>query len=168
MNELPFEDLAIGQYLTLRKPDLSEIRFQNFYIGETAIWEDPELGVTQYHTFLPFGFSGIAVNRQGDNVDATVVFPNTAISRSFLDQCITERWTCVVRVCLINNLSDAEDPPQQLHRYVGQAAGGAWKDAELALRLNSILDAVGSEIPARTIHQRLVGDLPVTGQIALQ
>ena len=163
------EDLALGHYLTLIKPDESELRFQNFWIGETAIWQDTGwVGSSkQSHVFLPFGFSGISVNRQGDNVDAALVFPNTGIARGFLDEAVTQRWTAVIRVCLIDNLTDSQDPPTMLHRYVGQSASGTWTDTELGLRLNSILDAVGGEVPARALMQRMVGDIPATGRIAL-
>lgn len=175
-------ELAIGHYLTLLRPSeygtdggsfiprpdgYSEMRFQNFWIGRNAIWRDPVGQMTQVHSFLPFGFTGVSVNRSGDNVDASLVLPNNELARSFADLAISEMWTVVVRVCMINNLTDPNDPPPMLIRYSGQVSGGAWQDVELVLRLNSVLDAVRSNIPARTLHQRTVGNVPVTGNVSL-
>ena len=173
-------EIAIGQYLTMRRPPkygpaegnfiearegYSELRFQNFWIGENAILQD--IAGLQSHSFLPFGFSGVTVDRAGGNVDAQLVLPNNALSRTFVDQSVKERWTAVVRVCLIDNLEDSSQTPQTLYRYVGQVSAGAWNDTELQLVLNSVLDAVQTNLPARTLQPRLVGNLPVSGTISL-
>ena len=173
-------EVAIGQYLTMRRPPkfgpadgnfiaagagYSELRFQNFWIGQNAILQD--FAGQQTHSFLPFGFSGATVDRAGGNVDATLVLPNNALSRTFVDQAVRETWTAVVRVCLIDNLEDPNQTPQTLYRYVGQVSAGAWNDTELQLVLNSVLDAVQANLPARTLQPRLVGNLPVSGSISL-
>jgi len=177
--------LALGHYLTLRrKPQyqsdvdnlsfitssdgFSEIRFQNFWISQNAIWQDPELQVRQVHAFSPFGFSGISVNRSGDNVDARLVFPNNEVTRSFSDAAIREQWTAVVRVCWVQNLEDPEDSPTLLHRYEGQVSSAVWEDTTVTLVLNSILDAVQAQVPARSLQQLLVGNVPFTGQLSLR
>ena len=173
-------EIALGQYLTMRRPPrfgpaegnfvlarggYSELRFQNFWIGQNAVLID--IAEPQTHSFLPFGFSGITVDRAGGNVDANLVLPNNALSRTFVDQAVREQWTAVVRVCLIDNLEDPNQTPQTLYRYVGQVSAGAWSDTELQLVLNSVLDAVKTNIPARTLQPRLVGNLPVSGTISL-
>ena len=55
-----------------------------------------------------------------------------------------------------------------MYRYVGQVTSGAWKDTQIGLRINSVLDAVGGDIPARTLHQKLVGALPMQGNASLR
>lgn len=175
-------ELAIGHYLTLRRPPeygqeggdftvrpdgWAEMRFQNFWISRNAIWRDPVVGQDQVHSFLPFGFSGVSVSRSGDNVDASLMFPNNELARSFVNKAVKETWTAVVRVCQINNLTDPNDPPPMLIRYSGQVASGSWDDSELVLRCNSILDAVGSDVPARTLHQGTVGNVPISGNVSL-
>ena len=173
-------EIALGQYLTMRRPPkfgpaegnfvaaregYSELRFQNFWIGQNAILQD--IAEPQTHSFLPFGFSGATVDRSGGNIDATLVLPNNALSRTFVDQAVKEAWTAVVRVCMIDNLEDPNQTPQTLYRYVGQVSAGAWSDSELQLVLNSVIDAVQTNLPARTLQPRLVGNLPVSGTISL-
>ena len=128
-------ELALGNFLTLRVPpgnsvsgpgyiqapdNWSELRFQNFWIGQNAKWKSPDFdSPEQIHAFLPFGFSGAVLSRQGDNIEADLVFPNTDISRNFLDQAVRERWTAVVRVMEVTNLEDPNAYPTQLYRYKG-------------------------------------------------
>lgn len=173
--------LAIGHYLTLRRPpqygsDLgidfgggddgwAELRFQNFWIGENAIWQDGS--TPKVHTFAPFGFSGISVNRSGDNVDTALIFPNYELTRAFADTAVQEEWSAVVRVCWITNLTDSQTSPTMLHHYSGRVSSAQWKDTEITLRLNSVLDAVTAQVPARTLHQLLVGNVPISGQVSL-
>jgi len=171
-------ELAIGNYLTLRIPPeyafsgstyasdgWAELRFQNFWIGENAIWEGD--GTPKTHTFLPFGFSGLTTSRSGDNGDSTLVFPNTSVSRAFADRAAREYWQAVVRVVWIQNLENADQSPQLLYQYTGQVVGGTWITNELTLKLNSVLDAVSAQIPRRTLLQSHVGYLPFTGGLSL-
>ena len=181
-------ELALGNYLTLRVPPAndahgpgyvkaadgwSELRFQNFWIGRNAVWRSsdfPEAG-EKVHAFLPFGFSGAVLSRQGDNIEAGLVFPNSEISRNFLDQAVTQRWTAVVRVVQINKLDEdggPEDYPTLLYRYKGIVSSGGWSEDRLELSLSSILDAVGANLPVRSLQQRQVGSVPFTSNIALQ
>jgi hypothetical protein len=160
------ESLPLGHYLTLRKPDNSELRFQNFHIHQDGALIHLDPGITQRHLFLPFGFSGITVARDGGNVESTLVFPNNEIARGFADEAIRDGWVAVVRVCIVQRIDDPTVSPTTLHRYVGQVAAGGWDDTAVKFQVSSVLDAVGSDVPQRTIHQRLVGNLPVTGSIA--
>ena len=176
-------EIALGHFLTLRRPKkfgtdsgnfadagdgYLEIRFQNFWIQEDAIWQDPAPGAQrEVHSFLPFGFSGISVNRSGDNVDASLVFPNNELARSFADNAVREVWTGVVRVVWINNLTDASDPPQLLMRYSGLVSSASWSETTISLKLNTLLDAVSTDVPARTMHQQTIGNVPVSGNLAL-
>ena len=164
--------LALGHYLTLQRPPAydaeSELRFQNFWINETARFRDPVLGVDQEHLFLPFGFSGISVNRSGDNVDASLVFPKNTLSESFSDAAVQEGWSVVVAVVWIKNLTDSQQTPEVLHRYEGQVSSATWDDTTVTLTCNSILDAVEANVPARALQQLFVGNVPFTGQLSLK
>lgn len=181
-------ELALGHFLTLLRPPGSNLpiddavdpesetnlpgwttlRFQNFWINETARWRDPVEQVDQDHLFLPFGFSGISVSRSGDNVDTQLVFPKNPVSTAFADAAVQEGWTVVVRVVWVKNLTDSQTSPDLLHRYEGQVSKATWEDTTIALTCNSILDAVESNVPARSLQQLLVGDVPFTGQLSLQ
>jgi len=148
-------DIALGHYLTLKKNTGEELKFQNFWISQTV----------NSHQFLPFGFSGITVNRSGDNVDASLVFPNNAIARSWADEAIREAWIATVSVRIIADPTNPASNQTTLHDYVGQIAGGGWRQEAVEFRLNSVLDAVGGEIPKRTLQQKLVGSIPINGSL---
>ena len=183
-------EFAVGHYLTLLRPSATpidldgdakndlvtpqnqpgwtEMRFQNFWINETAIWKDPKENIEQKHLFLPFGFSGVSTNRSGDNVDTSLVFPKNALSLAFTDYAIKESWSVVVRVVWVKNLADSQVSPTLLHRYEGMVAGASWDDTTIVLICNSILDAVEVNVPARSLQQLLVGNVPFTGQLSLK
>ena len=55
-----------------------------------------------------------------------------------------------------------------LTEYSGRVDLGAWEEARVVLTLNTILNAVGNEIPRRRITQTLVGNLPTSTNVRLQ
>jgi hypothetical protein len=151
---------AIGHYLTLVKPDVSVFyRFQNFFINQTVDW------VNGPHTFLPFGFSGISIDRDGGNVESNLLFPNNQLSREWAAKAIEEFWIARVRVVLVNPDDTAQSSQTLLHNYVGQITAGSWRDSELSLTLSSVLDAVGGDVPNRRLSRVLCGHLPVTSNV---
>lgn len=130
-------------------------RWQNFALKETI----------NGCAFLPFGFSGVTVNRQGDNVDATLVFPNTSLTRYWAVEAVSDKWLATVKVL---SISPADVNTYTLiHTYVGQCSVGAWDETTLNITLNSVLDAVGSLAPARKITKNLVGAIPTSSNVRL-
>jgi hypothetical protein len=130
-------------------------RWQNFALRE----------IVAGYTFLPFGFSGVSVNRRGDNVDATLTFPNTAISRSWAIDAVSSNWIATVKVL---SLSPTDiNTYTLLHTYVGQMSSGAWDETTLNITLNSVLDAVGSVVPTRKLTKSLLGAIPTTSNVRL-
>lgn len=156
----PIEGLAIGNYLTLKNAKGVVHRFQNFHIGVSSTFESAT------YTFLPFGFSGISINRTGDNTEATLVFPNNDLSRNWALQAVTERWIGIVYVMLLN--PDNTSTGERLNLCVGQIASGDWDETTVKLNLNTVLDAVGSDVPLRRLTQSLVGALPITSNVRLR
>ena len=153
--------LAVGNYLTFRNSSLAVLyRFQNFHIGETSVYNGFNW------SFLPFGFSGVSVNRTGDNTSASLVFPNNELSRAWALEAVTDRWLAVVKV--MNLDPDDRTVGTEMHQYVGQIAGGSWDDATLNLDVNTILDAVGSDVPMRRLTQNLIGNIPVSSNVRLR
>ena len=149
-------EVALGHFLTLSSTGLTNVlRFQNFYIGQEV---DGRL-------FMPFGFSGTTTNRQGDNLDATLIFPNNELSRSWASQAIEEAWTAEVQVYTMG-LADSSQRTL-LYEYFGQVSSGGWDETSLNLKLNTVLDAVGSNVPIRVMHRDLVGKLPTSSNLGL-
>jgi hypothetical protein len=148
---------ALGHFVRFTQANNNVLAFQNFFI-RGGVNRDGYL-----HAFMPFGFSGISINTRGDNVDAALTFPNNDLSRAWADQATTEAWVATVDVCLLN--PDDSNTQQLLHTYAGVIAAGGWDETSINLRLNSVLDAVGGDIPNRSLHQRLVGRLPTSSYV---
>jgi phage-related protein len=154
-------ELALGNYLDLSTQSGGRVyRFQNFYINKTASYQGGE------YSFLPFGFSGVTVNRTGDNIEASLVFPNNEISRAWVVNAVTDFWIATVFVVVLD--PDGVAAPDLLHRYVGQVATGAWDETAVTLRLNTVIDAVGAEVPMRRLTQALVGAIPTSNNVRLR
>ncbi len=152
-------EVAVGNFVTLKAGNATQYRFQNFFINESVTYSG------ENYTFMPFGFSGVVIN-DGGGADASLLFPNNSLSRGWADTAIRDHWLGHVRVMIL----DPEDKTSftQLHQYYGQISAGRWDETSLGLTLNTVLDAVGSDIPQRKLSQRLVGDLPSTSGVRLQ
>ena len=156
------QTFAIGQYLNFSDSSGPGYFFQNFYIGKDVQY-DEGFGTKNY-TFLPFGFSGITVSRQGDNVESSLVFPNNELARSWATTAINEKWIAKVRTMLLAPEGSGGEATR-LYFYVGQVSSGGWDATTLSLKLNSVLDAVARGIPHRALNQNLCGPIPVTANV---
>ena len=152
--------IAVGNYLKLsNKAQTVVYRFQNFHIGQNATYD----GFTW--SFLPFGFSGVSVNRSGDNTSASLVFPNNQLSRAWGVDAVSQRWLANVLVMSLD--PDDRTTGTLMHQYFGQVAAGNWDETSLRLDLNTVLDAVGSDVPMRRLTQSLIGNIPVSSNVRL-
>jgi hypothetical protein len=153
-------ELAIGNFVTFTDNGVVRQRFQNFFISETITYDGNQYG------FLPFGFSGVTINKTGDNTDASLILPNNTLSRNWAVEALKNRWIATVLVMLLD--PDDRTSTTLLHQYTGLTASGNWREAELTLTLNTVLDAVGAEVPQRRLTQKLIGSIPATSGVRLQ
>ena len=140
-------------------------RFQNFFIGQETTHKNGKYG------FAPFGFSGVTVNRTGDGLEATLVFPNNSLTRGWAVEAINKSYVIEVDVLIIENTDPDIGPKTEhtiVHSYTGQVTGGQWDNVSLNLELSSVLDAVGTDVPRRSLTQKLVGNLPISNNVRLQ
>ena len=73
-------EFALGHYFRLIADDATvKFRLQNFFLGENVTHEN------YTYIFSPFGFSGLSIQRGSDLEPLQLVFPNTEISRGYLD-----------------------------------------------------------------------------------
>jgi hypothetical protein len=149
---------ALGQYLTLT--GTQNMYFQNYWVNQDVLWENNTYG------FLPFAFSGATTTKSGDNQPANLVFPNNALARGWTETAIRDRWLARCRVMLID--TTAPNAPTQLVNYVAQIISGSWSDQAIEVRLASVLDAVGADVPRKKLTKQLVGNLPVTANVRIQ
>jgi len=150
---------AIGHLLKVGPSGSVRNCFQNFAVNTSVTWS----GVA--HLFLPFGFSGAVASLKGDNLQASIQLANNDIARPWAKQALDEVWVAQVSVMLFN--IDTAAPERVLYDYWGAVSSGGWDYASLNLSLDSIIDAVASDIPARRLHRVQVGNLPFTGQISV-
>lgn len=131
-------------------------KFQNWHVNQSA----------DGYVFLPFGFSGVAISSDGSNVSASLLLPIDGLARSWAQYAIDQQWIAELEVSMFS--ADKDAAPTTLYQYVGQIAGATWDATAIQLELNTVLDAVGMDVPRRELHQKLVGRLPTTGSIALR
>ena len=158
-------ELAVGNFAKFTSGSDTKFCFQNFFIGESITYESDS------YSFVPFGFSGVTINATGDGVDCSLVFPNSTenigvLTRTFAKDAISERWIAYVRVLFV--YPDDKTDFTRLCQYYGQISQGAWDESKTFLTLNSVLDAVGLDVPQRRLSQDLIGDIPITSDVRLQ
>jgi len=153
-------ELAIGNFVTFTDNGVVRQRFQNFFISETVTYDNNQYG------FLPFGFSGVTINKTGDNTDASLILPNNTLSRNWAVEALDKRWLAHILVMLLD--PDDRTSFTLMHQYYGLVSSGNWKEAELNLTLNTVLDAVGAEVPQRRLTQKLIGSIPTSSGVRLQ
>ena len=168
---------AFGHAIRIKRRGQENFRFQNFFIGKEIRHKSREQrtsdpsGNGSAYIFVPFGFSGVTVNRTGDGLEATLVFPNNDLTRSWAVTAIETRHLIEVDVLIIED-SDPETGPSAthniVHTYIGQVTGGQWDNVSLNLELSSVLDAVGTDIPRRSLTRKIVGNLPISNNVRLQ
>jgi len=156
---------AFGHVVRITPKDTVDFRFQNFFIGKRLTHNGDE------YQFAPFGFSGVTVNRTGDGMEASLVFPNNDLTREWAVAAIKSSYLMEVEVLIIED-SDPESgltaTHTTVHTYTGQVTGGQWDNTSLNLELSSVLDAVGTDVPRRSLTQRMVGNLPISNSVRLQ
>ncbi len=110
--------------------------------------------------FLPFGFTGVVINRNGDNTEASLIFPNNGLSRSWASEAVTNQWLTTVTLTRGGGGST-------IYTYTGQVGSSSWTETIVTLQLTTVLDAVGADIPFRVIGEGLVGAVPTSSAFRL-
>ena len=162
---------AFGHVLRITPKNTVDFRFQNFFIGKRLSHQGTTETTPQSYQFVPFGFSGVTVNRTGDGMEASLVFPNNKSTRSWALNAVNYSWLMEVEVLIIED-SDPESgltaSHTTVHTYTGQVTGGQWDNVSLNLEVGSVLDAVGTDVPRRSLTQRMVGNLPISNSVRLR
>lgn len=154
-------EIALGHMLTAKPRTAGDapLYFQNFWINENVAYN------SNTHGFLPFGFSGVTVNRSGDNQSTQLALPNNSLSRSWAATIVDGSWVVLVDMLMLN--PDDKADYRVLSSYAGQVAGAIWSEVELRLEISSVIDAVGGDVPRRRITEDVFGPLPTTAQVRL-
>ena len=117
-----------------------------------------------------FGFGHAVRLYPGGGKAAVKLFQNFFIG-SVAVKAVDKSYLIEVDVLTIEDM-DADTGPKAehaiAHSYVGQVTGGQWDNVSLNLELSSVLDAVGTDVPRRSLTQKLVGNLPISNNVRLQ
>ena len=149
---------AFGHYLQFKGG--TTLNFQNYWVGDNITYN----GIT--YSFLPFGFSGVTVTRSGDNQPAALVFPNNQLSRGWIETAVTGQWVATCQTLLLE--PDDKSGGRVLSSYTAQIVSGGWNETSVELRMASVLDAVGADLPRKRLTRQLVGKLPLTARVSLR
>jgi hypothetical protein len=124
--------------------------------------------------FLPFSFGGAIATLSGDNLDATLQFANTTIARNFVVEALDNNYVAKVQTvlwsteALVPPYAPGESVPtieKVLYEYFGSCSAGGWDETRLQVKLNSVLDAVQTNVPGRRLRRQHVGNLPFTANV---
>ena len=158
--------IAFGHFLRIKPRSTKDapFYFQNYYPpgpndDGTVTYENNK------YTFLPFGFSGVTVNRSGDNQLTQLAFPNNELSKKWTTNLVQQSWIVEIDMMAINPLTRVN--PERLSYFAGQVTGAIWSETELRVEISSVIDAVGNDIPRRRITEDVFGPLPTTSNLRL-
>ena len=157
------DQIALGYFLTLTEVGAgpgATLRGQNFFVNSNVTYNGAD------YSFLPFGFSGVTVNRNGDNQSTSIVVPNNTLVRTLLSRVMTGRWLAGVDTALLDPGNSSNYTT--LTTYTGQVVAATISGPSIEIELGSILDAVGADVPRRRITEDLFGPLPSTANVRLQ
>lgn len=165
-------EISLAHYLTLRSPSTGTLwSFQNFWTNHDDVrLTIPRGAGTELikFEFLPFGFNGCSIDRQGDNRSASLLFPNTDVSRPWVDSAVSERYFATVRTLSVDSSATPSSSIDQiLTTYVGIITSAQWDDAMINVELSSVLDAVGGDVPTRRVTRKVVGSIPLTSRVTI-
>lgn len=142
--------------------ELNRFRYQNFSLPGTRR-SRPLVYNGNVYSYLPFVFGGAMATLTGDKLDATLQFANTRIARNFVVEALENTYVCKVTTVLWN--ASTYEVTNSLYEYFGATAAGGWDETKLQVKLNSVLDAVETNVPGRRLRRQHVGNLPFTANV---
>jgi hypothetical protein len=153
--------IAIGTFVKLATGENQPTgyAFQNFYAGETRSFDG-----TSY-MYGAFGFSGGTLDLEAGNVSASLVFAVNELDLVVFKEAADSRWLAKVDTVWLD--PETLNETGTYSREIYAITGFEHDTNRLSVRLGNPLDAVSQNAPRRVLTQRLVGNLPSTGNINL-
>ena len=150
--------VALTAFVTVKKKDGTvEHKFQNG--KHTAV---------DGHSFLSFIYQGAAMNRSGDNLEASIILANNPLSMSYVKDFIDKKYYIQVETFLMTADFNKDTAAKNGGRLTGEywlAAGMRYDPESIELLLSSAIDAVGANAPQQTLTKKRCAHLPLTGQV---
>ena len=140
--------------------DGTSLNFNKFQNGKHE-------GVGGYK-YLSFIYQGAAMNRSGDNLEASIILANNPLSMSYVKEFVEKKYYIQVETFLMTNNFNKDTASKNGGRLTGEywlAAGMRYDPESIELLLSSAIDAVGANAPQQTLTRRRCAHLPLTGQL---
>ena len=150
--------VALTAFLTVKKSNGDvEHRFQN---GKHQAVDG--------HDFLSFIYQGAAMNRSGDNLEASIILANNPLSMGYVKDFVTNKYQILVETFLMDTNFNKDTAAKNGGKLTGEqwlAASMRYDPQSIELLLSSAIDAVGANAPQQTLTKSRCSHLPLTGQI---
>lgn len=120
------------------------------------------------HDFLSFLYQGAAMNRSGDNLEASIIVANNPISMGYVKEFVTNKYQILVETFLMDTNFNKDTAAKNGGKLTGEqwlAASMRYDPESVELLLSSAIDAVGANAPQQTLTRGRCARLPLTGQI---
>ena len=150
--------VALTAFVTVKQKDGTvEHEFQNGKHG----------GIGDYD-YLSFIYQGAAMNRSGDNLEASIILANNPLSMSYVKDFVEQKYYIQVETFLMTTDFNKDTAAKNGGRLTGEywlAAGMRYDPESIELLLSSAIDAVGANAPQQTLTKKRCAHLPLTGQL---
>ena len=150
--------VALTAFVTVKQKDGTvEHQFQNGKHG----------GIGDYD-YLSFIYQGAAMNRSGDNLEASIILANNPLSMSYVKDFVEQKYYIQVETFLMTTDFNKDTAAKNGGRLTGEywlAAGMRYDPESIELLLSSAIDAVGANAPQQTLTKKRCAHLPLTGQL---
>ena len=156
--------VALTAFVTVKQKNGSvEHRFQN---GRHS---HPTQGnKVDGYDYLSFIYQGAAMNRSGDNLEASIILANNPLSMSYVKDFVEQKYYIQVETFLMTTDFNKDTAAKNGGRLTGEywlAAGMRYDPESIELLLSSAIDAVGANAPQQTLTKKRCAHLPLTGQL---
>ena len=124
-------------------------------------------GVGDYK-YLSFIYQGAAMNRSGDNLEASIILANNPLSMAFVKEFVQKKYYFLVETFLMTSDFNKDVAAANGGKISGEywlAAGMRYYPESIELLLSSAIDAVGANAPQQILTRKRCAHLPLTGQL---
>ena len=116
------------------------------------------------YTYLSFIYQGAAMNRTGDNLEASLILGNSPLSMGYVKDFVEDRYYIDVETWLMDDNFNKKSGGMLTKEY-WLASGMRYDPESIELLLSSPVDAVGANVPQKTLSTEQCKQLPLTGTI---
>lgn len=156
--------VALTAFLTVKKADGTvQHKFQN---GRHS--HPTEGNKVDGYDYLSFIYQGAAMNRSGDNLEASLVLANNLLSMNHVKEFVDNKYLIEVETFLMTSDFNKDTVAANGGKISGElwlAAGMRYDSQSIELILSSAIDAVGANAPQQTLTKARCSHLPLTGQL---